>query len=220
MNLKPKIQLSTKEGRDSRYTRMPLHTSLLWNPIAAEPPSITNDHLKIFITQQAYLRICAHAGSDLENEVGGWLAGKERVDKSNGKRFIVIDTVLPGEHTQQGPAHLTFTGDSQIAMHAHLENHLPGKVILGWYHTHPRMGIFLSQWDVWLHQNFFPERWQVALVIEPHSSEGGFFVRNSDGSLDQRIYDGFYELLGNKKRSVVIWRNLELAQEMKGEDNQ
>lgn len=220
MNLKPKVQLSIKEGRDARYTRMPLHTSLLWNPIVAEPSSIINDHLKIFITQPAYLRICAHAGSDLDNEVGGWLAGKERVDKSNGKRFIVIDTVLPGEHTQQGPAHLTFTGDSQIAMHAHLENHLPGKVILGWYHTHPRMGIFLSQWDVWLHQNFFPERWQVALVIEPHSSEGGFFVRNSDGSLDQRIYDGFYELLGNKKRSVVIWRNLELAQEMKGEENQ
>lgn len=218
MNFKPKVQLSAGEERNSKYTRMPLRSSLLWKS-SREDESHLNHSLNIFITQPAYLRICAHAGSDLNNEVGGWLAGKHCIDEKDGSTFIVIDTVLPGEHMEQGPAHLTFTGDSQIAMHNHLENHLPGKVILGWYHTHPRMGVFLSQWDVWLHQNFFPEDWQVALVVEPHNSEGGFFFRNEDGTLDQRQYEGFFEILGQKKRSVVVWNNLIMDADLKGDKN-
>lgn len=218
MDPKPKVHLSAGEEQNSRYTRMPLRSSLLWKTEQEEAGQI--DHgLKIFITQPAYLRICAHAGSDLDNEVGGWLAGKHCIDRQVGTSFIVIDTVLPGEHVEQGPAHLTFTGDSQIAMHNHLANHLPSKVILGWYHTHPKMGVFLSQWDVWLHQNFFPEEWQVALVVEPHSSTGGFFIRNRDGSLDQKQYVGFFEILGQKKRSVMVWENLKLDEGMKGEIN-
>jgi proteasome lid subunit RPN8/RPN11 len=218
LNLNSKVHLSPGEGRGSKYARMPLRSSLRWTT-----DEVVKDEIKppltIFVTQLAYLRICAHSGSDLDNEVGGWLAGKHCIDQATKERFIVIDTVLPGEYTEQGPAHLTFTGDSQIAMHNHLENNLPGKVLLGWYHTHPKMGVFLSQWDVWLHQNFFPESWQVALVVEPHSSTGGFFIRQTDGSLDQHQYYGFYEIQDSKKRSVVFWQNLKLLEEMKGENN-
>ena len=46
------------------------------------------------------------------------------------------------------------------------------------------MGIFLSSWDTWLHSHFFPEAWQVALVIEPYSKSGGFFIQQPDGALD------------------------------------
>jgi hypothetical protein len=48
----------------------------------------------------------------------------------------------------------------------------------------------------------------VALVIEPYSNRGGFFIRQPDGLLDPRAYFGFYELINRKKRSVVHWRNL------------
>ena len=167
--------------------------------------------LYVFVTQNAYIRMCAHAGSDLDNEVGGWMAGKYCRDSLHGTPFIVIDAILPAVYTQQGAAHLTFTGDTQVALHNHLDTYFPGKVFLGWYHTHPRMGIFLSQWDAWLHQNFFPETWQVALVIEPHKSIGGFFMRQEDGNLDQQAYFGFYELTNRHQRSVVFWRNMQPA---------
>jgi proteasome lid subunit RPN8/RPN11 len=218
LNLNPKVHLSPGEERGSKNTRMPLRSSLQWITNPGEHAGI-KPQLEVFVSQAAYLRICAHAGSDLDNEVGGWLVGKHCIDHETNQRFIVIDTVLPGEHTEQGPAHMTFTGDSQIAMHNHLENNLPGKVLLGWYHTHPRMGVFLSKWDIWLHQNFFPEKWQVALVVEPHSSTGGFFIRQEDGSLDNYQYFGFYEILNSKKRSVVFWQNLKRSEEMKGESN-
>jgi proteasome lid subunit RPN8/RPN11 len=164
--------------------------------------------VSVFITQKAYVRFCAHAGSDLDNEVGGWLLGKWRMDRKSGEQFIVIETVLPAQHTQHGSAFLTFTQESQVALHNLLQEDYPDKELVGWFHTHPRMGVFLSAYDTWLHHNFFPEMWQVALVIEPYSNRGGFFIRQADGSLDPRAYFGFYELISKKKRSVVHWRNL------------
>jgi len=212
MNISPRVRLSKASQVQSMNTRIPYHRAVGWQP-KDEEMNLQQPPLTIFITQTAYVRVCAHAGTDLDNEVGGWMAGKYCHDSQDGIPFIVIDTILPAVYTEQGAAHLTFTGDTQIALHNHLEEHYPEKVFLGWYHTHPRMGIFFSQWDTWLHQNFFPRQWQVALVIEPHQSIGGFFIRQSDGTLDQRQYYGFYELTNKRHRSVVFWRNLQPASE-------
>ena len=210
------VKLSGKGQDLPQRTRIPLHRAIEWVPSGGESAK-QEAPLTVFVTQNAYVRMCAHAGSDLDNEVGGWMAGKYCRDCLNDTLFIVIDTILPAVHTEQGAAHLTFTGDTQIALHNHLEEHFPDKVFLGWYHTHPRMGVFFSHWDTWLHQNFFPELWQVALVIEPHKSIGGFFIRQQDGSLDQRAYFGFHELTNRSQRSVVFWRNLQPASQISKE---
>jgi proteasome lid subunit RPN8/RPN11 len=188
--------LGTIPTRQARRWRSPLEES-------AGTPRVS-----VFLTQRAYTRACAHAGSDLDNEVGGWLVGKWRVDRYTGKEFIVVERILPAPYVRQGSAYLTFTQDSQVAMHAELESRYPDKQVVGWYHTHPRMGIFLSQYDTWLHKYFFPQPWQVALVIEPHATTAGFFIRDEDGLLDPRAYCGFFELTGGEKRSIVNWVNL------------
>jgi proteasome lid subunit RPN8/RPN11 len=207
------VKLSDNNGLKPQRTRIPYHSAIRWEPKDEEMQQV-RPPLDIFLTQNAFVRMCAHAGSDLDNEVGGWMAGKFCRDSLHGEPFIVVDTILPAVYTEQGAAHLTFTGDTQVALHNHLEEYYPRKVFLGWYHTHPRMGVFFSHWDAWLHQNFFPEKWQVALVIEPHQSIGGFFIRQPDGALDQRNYFGFYELTNRNQRSVVFWKNLQPAQEI------
>jgi hypothetical protein len=70
------------------------------------------------------------------------------------------------------------------------------------------MGVFLSHYDTWLHDHFFPEPWQVALVMEPYSCLGGFFIRQKDGMLDPSRYFGFYELNGRLGHSTIRWQNL------------
>ena len=219
MNISPRVRLSNASQVQPINTRIPYHRAVGWQP-KDEEMNLQQPPLTIFLTQTAYVRVCAHAGTDLDNEVGGWMAGKYCRDSQDGIPFIVIDTILPAVYTEQGAAHLTFTGDTQVALHNHLEEHYPEKVFLGWYHTHPRMGIFFSQWDLWLHQNFFPEPWQVALVIEPHQSIGGFFIRQLDGTIDQKNYFGFYELTNKAKRSVVFWKNLQPAMEWIGEQEE
>jgi len=163
----------------------------------------------VFLTQKAYVRANVHAQSDLENEVGGWLIGVRRADQLTGEEYIIIERCLPAPFTRQGSAYLTFTQDSQVALFDMMEEKYPEKHLLGWYHTHPKMGVFLSSYDLFLHNNFFPHPWQVALVIEPHSNQAGFFIRDQDEDLASRHYFGFHELAGGNAKSVVRWSNME-----------
>lgn len=173
-----------------------------------EPGWLEKPQIDVFVTQPVYSRICLHAQSDLQNEVGGALAGRWCQDAITDSQFIVVDTVLPARHTRQGSAFLTFTSQSLLAFQQDIENNYPGKLIVGWYHTHPGMGVFMSGYDTWLHENFFPEHYQTALVIEPRSGQAGFFLRQSDGFLDARRYYGFYELNVVNSESIIDWRNL------------
>jgi len=164
--------------------------------------------VSVFVTRPAYIRICVHACS-AEVEVGGVLTGQWCIDENTGEQFIVVKHVLPARHTRQGSVYLTFTKDTLIDIHDQIDKRFEGEKIVGWFHTHPRMGVFLSHYDTFLHNNFFPEPWQVALVVEPFSSVAGFFIRQADGLFDPSRYFGFYELDGASGRSIVRWQNLQ-----------
>lgn len=202
----PSIHILPSEPLTPHSAHIPCSHAWRWRSMFEEDD--LSPVVSVFVTQRAFVRFCAHAGSDLKNEVGGWLVGKWRADKVTGEHFIVVEAILPAPHTRHGSAYLTFTQDTQLALYDELKERYPGKELVGWYHTHPRMGVFLSEYDTWLHRNFFPELYQVALVIEPYSATGGFFLRQPDGSLDPRHYYGFYELYHRNRRSVVHWGNL------------
>jgi len=186
---------------------MPISSARRWFSHDEEPGFLP--HTPVFVAQSAYLHAVEHAATDLEREVGGILVGNWSIDAESQQQFIVVETALPARFTRQGSVYLTFTQDSLVDLHADMDEHYPGKQIVGWYHTHPGMGVFLSPHDTWLHRHFFPEPWQVALVIEPHSGTGGFFIRQADGHLDPGRYFGFYELDGNSGPSIVRWNNLQ-----------
>jgi len=205
------IRLSSPHDEKPRKACMPLARSKHWESDheykGAQPM------VKVFLSQSAYCRIVLHSTSEMDDEVGGALLGLRCQDRDSGEEFIVVQHMLPARHTRQGSVYLTFTQDTIVQFHEELETHHPGKKIVGWYHTHPRMGIFLSHYDTWLHNNFFPQAWQVALVVEPHKSLAGFFIRRDDGSLDPTRYFGFHELNGNLGRSMVEWKNLQSSDE-------
>ena len=48
--------------------------------------------------------------------------------------------------------------------------------IVGWYHSHPGFGIFLSEHDRFIHRHFFGEPGQIALVIDPLAHVEGLFA--------------------------------------------
>jgi len=210
MPSKLSLQVAPADMMEPITTPLPRNKARRWN----SPYDTTGLHplVSVFVTQPAYSRICVHSVSDLDNEVGGFMVGEWCVD-DKGEQFIVVEHALPARHTRQGSVYLTFTQDSVVDIHDEIDAHYKGKKIVGWYHTHPRMGIFLSHYDTWLHQHFFPEPWQVALVVEPHSASGGFFVRQNNGALDPSRYFGFHELDGHFGRSMVFWTNLRLFEE-------
>ncbi len=56
-----------------------------------------------------------------------------------------------------------------------MEMQFPDHRIVGWYHTHPGHGVFLSKLDIFAHESFFGLPWQTALVYDPRNGEEGVF---------------------------------------------
>jgi proteasome lid subunit RPN8/RPN11 len=115
-------------------------------------------------------------------EIGGILLGS-----FDNRRLVISDyAALDCEHAY-GPSFTLSPPDEArltelLAAHANSSGLRP----VGWYHSHTRSEIFLSDADLAIHQRFFPESWQVALVMKPHTFQParvGFFFREADGSV-------------------------------------
>ncbi len=116
-------------------------------------------------------------------EIGGILLGQHM------KRRLVIEdyVALDCEHAF-GPSFALSPRDhakfAELLASAEQNPDRPKPV--GWYHSHTRSEIFLSEADQDLHNRCFPELWQVALVLKPHTfhpTRAGFFFRETDGSI-------------------------------------
>lgn len=205
-----RIKLSRDPQEELEILPMPVTEALRW--VSPDEDGVI-DHVAIFLAQHAYLRCAGHAAADLEREVGGVLVGRVYRGEPEGGMYIVVEDTIQAQHTRFGPTHLTFTHDSLVAFNNVLEDEFPGRRIVGWYHTHPGMDVFLSSYDTWLHAHFFGEPWQVALVIEPREGRGGFFCWQAEARLDPRRYVGFYELADVSYESVVDWVNLGMVED-------
>jgi proteasome lid subunit RPN8/RPN11 len=67
---------------------------------------------------------------------------------------------------------------------------------VGWYRAHTRSEILLSDADLAFFNRFFPQPWQVGLIVRPASfaaSRAGFFFREADGSI--RTQSSYRELI-------------------------
>lgn len=115
-------------------------------------------------------RIRQHGRSSMEAEICGVLLGSVAADS------VVVDACIPGEHAIQSGAQVTFTQDTWEHIFQLKDRDFPDKKIVGWYHSHPGFGVFLSEHDVFIHENFFSAAHQIAWVYDPHSDEEGCFA--------------------------------------------
>ena len=123
----------------------------------------------LVMNSEVMRRIRQHARSQSKTEVCGVLIGNE----DGGK--LKIDASIPGANAAQGGTHVTFTQDTWEHIYKIKDRDYPEERILGWYHSHPGFGVFLSDHDTFIHQNFFSSPQQVAWVYDPHTDEEGCF---------------------------------------------
>ena len=139
------------------------------------------DDLPIFLDRGSADAIERHALRDTSVELGGVLLGRECVDEQTGEPFVWVTESLEAKHFENTQASFTYTHDSWEELTRERERSHPDLDIVGWYHTHPDFGIFLSSHDLFLHRNFFPQPLQVAYVIDPIRQIRGFFRWRGDG---------------------------------------
>lgn len=138
-------------------------------------------------------------------EVGGVLFG----DRTDDEIRIRDWRPIPCEHAR-GPGFelspVDEEGLAELLERSRTDPDLYGLVPLGWFHTHTKDEILLSEADIDLFDRFFPASWQVALVLRPHMYEptrGGFFFRERNGSLRaDATYREFQ--LGTRSRRLPV----------------
>ena len=143
--------------------------------------------MSIYIRLAALEGIESHAISTLKAEVGGMLLGG--VYRHDGQIYVQIEGFLPACDANEQRARLTFTHETWRQLNDEREAKYSELGIVGWYHTHPNLGVFLSDDDKFIHRNFFSEEERLALVIDPVANERAFF-HQSDGKLPK--LPGFY----------------------------
>jgi len=132
-------------------------------------------------------------GRDLrggERETGGVLFGIEEP----GRIRILSSQPLPCEH-EVGPGFILSQKDERRLAQVIADAKPHNGQALGWYHSHLRSSIFLSERDRQIHTHYFPAARQVALVVRAESERplrAGFFFQESSGAIrTESAYEEF-----------------------------
>jgi proteasome lid subunit RPN8/RPN11 len=148
-----------------------------------DSPDLSVKPPRVEFADDVLQQIRLHARSSMQAEICGVLIGDIAEEGTRVTARIV------GEGASQGGAHVTFTQATWEHIFKVKDSEFPSQSIVGWYHSHPGFGIFLSDYDLFIHENFFSAEHQIAWVFDPHSDEEGCFgwIRNKVEPLEQII---------------------------------
>lgn len=132
------------------------------------------NELPVYIDLDTWLAMEQHASEDPSVELGGVLLGEPFEDPA-GQPFLVVERALRAKHYRSTQGSFTFTHDTWAQITQDKDQLAPSSRIVGWYHTHPGWGIFLSSADLFICQHYFNSPMDIAVVIDPRHMQYGVF---------------------------------------------
>ncbi len=123
----------------------------------------------VYVQENAFKKAFAHFKDHASKslEALGFLVGG--VYSFEGRRYVVVDDYVTAENDATAVT-VRFSRDAFKDLSKSLSEN-GGKVIVGWCHSHPGYGCFLSSTDVRTQKVFFPEDFHIAMVCDPLKSE-------------------------------------------------
>src|SRR6266566_4505484 len=113
----------------------------------------------IFFQQEAVIALQEHVKSSPTQAIFGFLIGDVYRDPENGALYTVIDKMLKLSQAIYGDKTEVVVSRLWERMQEQLRK--ASASLLGWYHSHPGQGGFLTAHDVETHEKFFTEPWHV-----------------------------------------------------------
>ncbi|HTN74319.1 MAG TPA: Mov34/MPN/PAD-1 family protein, partial [Pirellulaceae bacterium] len=180
---------SLRPDRDAHFAVVPYE-----NPVAGELP--------IFIDLDVLRDMEEHARSDKTVELGGVLLGGQYHDEQ-GQPFVVITDSLRAEHYESTKGSFKFTHETWSQINRQRNEFSPELQMVGWYHTHPDWGVFLSGMDMFICDHFFNRPLDVAYVIDPCRGDRACFQWT--GNPRERVKrTGGYYIMASRYRAAEL----------------
>lgn len=123
-----------------------------------------------------------------ENEIFGYLVGL--ILSKAHKKYVRIQHQIHLKDLIESKKFLTYdiegTAGNYVKEFQKLKKENNNLRVVGWWHSHINIGCFLSPTDIHTQECFFPEPFQIALVIDPIRKEYQFFTLDLTSKLKYR----------------------------------
>jgi proteasome lid subunit RPN8/RPN11 len=142
---------------------------------------VTNERkepFQVYITEEAHRKAWQHVRGSPNVECGGILMGYPFQTLDRQITFVVIVDVILQNSDNRSVGHFTVS-PAGIA-EARIKIERDGYFSVGWYHSHPGHGVFLSGQDMTIVRSIYNSDWHMAWVIDPLREKEAFF-RGAEG---------------------------------------
>lgn len=130
----------------------------------------------VAVSRSAWSAMEAHVAGDLRRERLGLLVGTVAEDERTGQLLTIISEAVPVHSSDASPTRVALTHEAAPQI-AEAMRRLPDhSTVVGWFHSHPGLGIFLSGTDMRTQRAYFSHDWQVAIVLDPVAHHAGVFT--------------------------------------------
>jgi proteasome lid subunit RPN8/RPN11 len=136
-------------------------------------PAKGKKQFRVYFDRAIHERMAAHAAENLSVEICGILVGDWFKDE-NGP-YVLINEAIRADKAQSNTGDVKLTHDDWTDINRQMDTKFTDRKIVGWYHSHPNFGIFLSQYDIFVHQYTFNSPGQIAYVVDPVNGLEGVF---------------------------------------------
>lgn len=160
------------------------------------------DELPIFVDMDVLIEMESHALTDTTVELGGVMLGGQLHDEE-GRPYVLVQDSVRAQHYEATKGSFKFTHDTWGQITRERDDFPSDWDMVGWYHTHPDWGVFLSGMDMFICDNYFNKQLDVALVIDPCRQDRGFFYWTGDPRERKRRVGGFY-IIASRHRQAEL----------------
>jgi len=200
IKLKPYYDFTPKEGI-MPINQQDKYAILRWG-------KVEDNDIAIFIDANTFIAVQKHAQKRTDREVGGFLIGDAMHEKEN--LFVQITHIVEVQEIQHKTGEFIFTHEVWKMIDSIMSERYPDNQLIGWYHTHPGLGVFLSPEDKFIQNNFFNHSWQVTLVLDPLTKYQLFYYTKNRNLVNIGFY--IYTTRENQQVLKRLRRELEVGE--------
>ncbi|HIW25708.1 MAG TPA: LysM peptidoglycan-binding domain-containing protein [Firmicutes bacterium] len=137
-----------------------------------------DDGLRIYMEDYVHTYLYQYARSGATGEKLAVLMGKQFV--LDGKETVFISGVVQARFTEKLKGMETITGQSWKYISEEIEKYFAGLEVVGWMHSRPSFGAFVTSRDEAYHKKVFGGKNQVFFVVDPADRQDRFYVLNEN----------------------------------------
>ncbi|NLK97324.1 MAG: LysM peptidoglycan-binding domain-containing protein [Epulopiscium sp.] len=142
--------------------------------------------IQVYLEDYVYTYLYQYAKLNRGEEKGAALVGY--YTEEFGEKMAIISGAIQFKHSLSEDRVL-LTDEVMNEVRAKLNKYFPDCELMGWMHTQPGYGIFLTTQDIRLQKQFFGKPYQTLMIIDPIENIEAFFLWDKE---EVRSAEGYY----------------------------